>query len=127
MFPFSVIQFAPEGVDSSLTLKAGIATAVFERLADAPTVENKTAVNTAPRTINGTNLFTPLSSLRRCGVSKFPPVLHLRSRWTREGYRSSGLWSTASQPPSAVSRRNHRQPVHVRAATTGERTVLSRG
>jgi hypothetical protein len=61
-FPFSLIQFAPDGADSWATVKAGIETVDFEPLPDAPTTKTRANESTVPKTRNRTRLFT-LTSL----------------------------------------------------------------
>jgi hypothetical protein len=61
-FPFSVIQFAPPGVDSWATVKSGIETADFEPLPDAPTATSKTNETTEAKVKTLTSLFTSPSS-----------------------------------------------------------------
>jgi hypothetical protein len=61
-FPLWVIQFAPEGADSSATLNAGIVTPDFAPLPDAPTAHSMTNETTELKIRNCTSLFTPTSS-----------------------------------------------------------------
>ena len=64
-FPFSLIQFAPDGADSWATVKSGTEAADFAPLPDAPTVHSMTNETTELKIRNCTSLFTPNLLLRR--------------------------------------------------------------